>query len=93
MIFPKATLFLNTSELVRQRKQVKLKVNCFIVYFYLGHHRYVYLVYKQPGKIQDKEHGKLGFSGDKRGGWKVASFAQKHGLGNPVYGNFYQVSC
>lgn len=45
--------------------------------FVLGLHRYVYLVYKQPGKIRDNEHGKLGFSGDKRGGWKIGNFAQK----------------
>lgn len=56
-----------------------------------GLHRYVYLVYKQPGKIEDKEHGHLtNRSADNRGGWKVAKFAEKHKLGNPVAGNFYQ---
>jgi len=55
-----------------------------------GLHRYVYLVYKQPGQIQDKEHGKLGFSGEKRNNWSVDKFAKKHNLGNPVAGNIYQ---
>uniref|UniRef100_A0A914EGG3 Phosphatidylethanolamine-binding protein n=1 Tax=Acrobeloides nanus TaxID=290746 RepID=A0A914EGG3_9BILA len=55
-----------------------------------GLHRYVYLVYKQSGKISDPEHGHLGFSGDKRGGWKVAQFAEKHKLGNPIAGNLFQ---
>ncbi|KAI6177269.1 hypothetical protein M3Y97_00888500 [Aphelenchoides bicaudatus] len=55
-----------------------------------GLHRYVYLVYKQDGKIEDKEHGKLGFSGEKRGGFKIQSFVQKHKLGTPIAGNFYQ---
>jgi hypothetical protein len=27
----------------------------------------------------------------KRGGWKALIFAQKHNLGDPVAGNFYQV--
>ncbi|CAD5215644.1 unnamed protein product [Bursaphelenchus okinawaensis] len=55
-----------------------------------GLHRYVYLVYKQPGKIEDKEHGKLGLSGAKRNNWKAADFAAKHKLGDPVFGNLYQ---
>lgn len=60
--------------------------------YILGLHRYVYLVYKQPGKIEDKEHGHLkSTSAAKRGGWKAAAFAKKHNLGDPVAGNFYQV--
>uniref|UniRef100_A0A915BK82 Phosphatidylethanolamine-binding protein n=2 Tax=Parascaris univalens TaxID=6257 RepID=A0A915BK82_PARUN len=56
-----------------------------------GLHRYVYLVYKQSGKISDPEHGHLpGNSGEKRGGFKAAAFAKKHNLGDPVAGNFYQ---
>lgn len=55
-----------------------------------GLHRYVYLVYKQTGRLEDKEHGHLGFSGDKRNNWKAAAFAAKHKLGDPVFGNFYQ---
>ncbi|VDN18597.1 unnamed protein product [Gongylonema pulchrum] len=57
-----------------------------------GLHRYVFLVYKQPGKISDPAHGHLtNRSGAKRGGFKIANFAKKHNLGNPIAGNFYQV--
>jgi len=56
-----------------------------------GLHRYVYLVYKQPGKITDAEHGKLtDRSMDNRGKWSAAKFAQKHKLGEPIAGNLYQ---
>jgi len=56
-----------------------------------GLHRYVYLVYKQPGKIHDEEHGHLtNRSGEKRGGWKAENFVKKHHLEGPVAGNFYQ---
>uniref|UniRef100_A0A915CT60 Phosphatidylethanolamine-binding protein n=1 Tax=Ditylenchus dipsaci TaxID=166011 RepID=A0A915CT60_9BILA len=56
-----------------------------------GLHRYVYLVYQQSGgKISDPEHGHLtNTSGDKRGGFKTSAFVQKHGLGDPVAGNFF----
>jgi len=56
-----------------------------------GLHRYVYLIYKQQGKINDAEHGNLpNTSGENRGKWKVSKFAQKHNLGDPVAGNFFQ---
>ncbi|MFH4979470.1 hypothetical protein AB6A40_006179 [Gnathostoma spinigerum] len=56
-----------------------------------GLHRYVYLVYKQPGRISDPAHGHLtNRSGAKRGRFKIASFAAKHNLGAPVAGNFFQ---
>uniref|UniRef100_A0A915N2Y6 RecQ-mediated genome instability protein 1 n=1 Tax=Meloidogyne javanica TaxID=6303 RepID=A0A915N2Y6_MELJA len=56
-----------------------------------GLHRYVFLVYKQKGKIHDPEHGHLtNRSGDNRGCFKINDFAKKHGLGNPIAGNFYQ---
>ena len=79
-----------------------------------GLHRYVFLVYRQNGKIHDSEHGHLtnrsgcrlksilnfkikawnsyknNSKGDKRGCWKVHEFAKKHGLGDPIAGNFYQ---
>lgn len=62
------------------------------IYCLTGLHRYVFLVYKQNGKISDSEHGKLpSNSGAKRGNFKIEAFAKKHGLGNPVAGNFYQV--
>ncbi|CTQ86804.1 Phosphatidylethanolamine-binding protein [Caenorhabditis elegans] len=56
-----------------------------------GLHRYVYLIYKQSGRIEDAEHGRLtNTSGDKRGGWKAADFVAKHKLGAPVFGNLFQ---
>ncbi|VDN04776.1 unnamed protein product [Thelazia callipaeda] len=56
-----------------------------------GLHRYVFLVYKQPSKIADAEHGHLtNRSGANRGGFKTMNFVNKHNLGNPVAGNFYQ---
>ncbi|KAF7633201.1 hypothetical protein Mgra_00007391 [Meloidogyne graminicola] len=56
-----------------------------------GFHRYVFLVYRQNGKIHDSKHGHLtNRSGEKRGCWKVHEFAKKHGLGDPIAGNFYQ---
>jgi phosphatidylethanolamine-binding protein (PEBP) family uncharacterized protein len=56
-----------------------------------GLHRYVLLVYKQQGKINDKEHGHLtNRSADKRGGWKAENFVKKHHLEGPIAGNFYQ---
>ncbi|CAI5451097.1 unnamed protein product [Caenorhabditis angaria] len=56
-----------------------------------GLHRYIFLLYKQSKRIEDAEHGKLtNTSGDKRGGWKAAKFVEKHGLGQPIYGNLYQ---
>uniref|UniRef100_A0A7E4W1A0 Phosphatidylethanolamine-binding protein n=1 Tax=Panagrellus redivivus TaxID=6233 RepID=A0A7E4W1A0_PANRE len=56
-----------------------------------GLHRYVYLVYKQNGKITDTEHGHLtNTSADNRGKWSIAKFAAKHNLGTPIAGNFFQ---
>lgn len=56
-----------------------------------GLHRYVFLVYKQGGKITDAEHGHLtNTSGDHRGGFKTEAFVKKHRLGSPIAGNFYQ---
>ncbi|KAK0422401.1 hypothetical protein QR680_007550 [Steinernema hermaphroditum] len=56
-----------------------------------GLHRYVFLVYKQPGKIADDEHGFVDkHTREQRRGWKVAKFAEKHKLGTPLAGNFFQ---
>lgn len=52
----------------------------------------MFLVYKQPKKIEDADHGHLtNRSGANRGNFKISKFATKHGLGNPIAGNFYQV--
>lgn len=56
-----------------------------------GLHRYVFLVYKQPEKCDFTKIPKLpNNSGDKRGKFSIAKFAQQFKLGSPVAGNFYQ---
>ncbi|XP_055334013.1 protein D2-like [Paramacrobiotus metropolitanus] len=55
-----------------------------------GKHRYVMLAYKQPGKISPSEKHLTNRSGDGRGKFKIASFAEKYKLGDPVAGNFYE---
>lgn len=55
-----------------------------------GLHRYVFLVYKQDGKITFDEPRLPNNNGDGRGCFKIAAFAQKYKLGNPIAGNFYQ---
>ncbi|XP_055302701.1 protein D2-like [Sitodiplosis mosellana] len=55
-----------------------------------GLHRYVFLVYKQNGKITFDEPRLPNTSGKNRGGFSIAKFANKYNLGTPVAGNFYQ---
>lgn len=57
-----------------------------------GLHRYVFLVYRQPagGPIKFDEPRLTNRSGDHRGGFSIAKFAQKYKLGDPIAGNFYQ---
>lgn len=55
-----------------------------------GLHRYVFLVYKQPGKISPDEPKLTNRSGDHRGKFSVSKFAKKYNLGDPVFGNFFQ---
>ncbi|GIZ02174.1 phosphatidylethanolamine-binding protein 1 [Caerostris extrusa] len=55
-----------------------------------GLHRYVFLVYKQPGTINPDEKKLSNRSGDHRGRFKIANFARKYHLSNPIAGNFYQ---
>ncbi|VDO47065.1 unnamed protein product, partial [Onchocerca flexuosa] len=55
-----------------------------------GFHRYVFLVYKQPGFIEDPEEGHVTKrSREKRRYFRIAKFAKKHNLGNPIAGNFF----
>jgi len=55
-----------------------------------GLHRYVFLAYKQGGKIDPSCRPKLtNRSGDGRGKFKIADFAKQHSLGNAIAGNFY----
>lgn len=55
-----------------------------------GLHRYVYLVYKQSGKLDFDEKRLTNTSADNRGQFSINAFAKKYNLGNPVAGNFYQ---
>jgi phosphatidylethanolamine-binding protein (PEBP) family uncharacterized protein len=55
-----------------------------------GLHRYVLLVYKQPGKIKYDEPRLTNRSGENRGKFSIRQFAKKHDLGDPIAGNFYQ---
>lgn len=55
-----------------------------------GLHRYVFLIYKQNGKLTFDEPRLKNNNGDNRGGFSIAKFAEKYNLGNPVAGNLYQ---
>lgn len=55
-----------------------------------GLHRYVFLVYKQPGKLNFDENRLTNTSADNRGGFSIRKFAKKYNLGEPVAANFYQ---
>jgi len=55
-----------------------------------GKHRYVWLVYEQPGKLTFDEKRLTNRSGDHRGKFSIRNFAKKYKLGQPIAGNFYQ---
>jgi len=55
-----------------------------------GKHRYVFLVYEQPGKLTFDEKRLTNRSGDGRGKFSIRNFAKKYKLGQPIAGNFYQ---
>lgn len=56
-----------------------------------GLHRYVLLVYKQPGKLTvDESLRKTKNQANGREKWSVQKFAEQHGLGTPVAGNLFQ---
>lgn len=72
-----------------------LKCCCiFFLIFHLslgtGLHRYVFLIYKQNGELKFDEPRLPNTSGENRGGFSIAKFAEKYNLGNPVAGNLYQ---
>ncbi|KAL7642798.1 UNVERIFIED_CONTAM: hypothetical protein RMT77_006086 [Armadillidium vulgare] len=54
-----------------------------------GLHRYVYLVYKQPGKLTFDEPRLTNTSGDNRAKFSAKKFAAKYKL-DLIAGNFYQ---
>ncbi|XP_066902339.1 protein D2 [Halyomorpha halys] len=54
-----------------------------------GLHRYVIVVYKQPGKI-DFNEPRITPAGGNRAKFSVSTFASKYKLGDPLAGNFFQ---
>ncbi|XP_058467298.1 protein D3-like [Malaya genurostris] len=55
-----------------------------------GLHRYVFLVYKQPGGKVQFDEPKQSNRNPNRGKFQAAELARKYNLGTPVAGNFYQ---
>lgn len=56
-----------------------------------GLHRYIFLVYKQPGKVTcDKARFSRNPANKERAKFTIRNFAKEFNLGNPVAGNFYQ---
>lgn len=55
-----------------------------------GLHRYVWLVYEQPGNLSCSEPTLTNRSGDGRGKFKIQNFRKKYNLGVPVAGTCYQ---
>ncbi|KAJ8952507.1 hypothetical protein NQ318_003303 [Aromia moschata] len=55
-----------------------------------GLHRYVLVVYKQPGKITCDEERLTNKSGKGRAKFSIKKFAEKYNLGQPVAGNFFE---
>ena len=55
-----------------------------------GLHRYVFLLYKQPGKLELDEPRVANNSRQDRPKFKAAKFTEKYNLGSPIAGNFYQ---
>lgn len=58
-----------------------------------GEHRYVFLLYKQPGKLDLQGQEKIStFQMENRENWSTKTFVEKFKLGSPVAGNFYLAS-
>jgi len=55
-----------------------------------GLHRYVFLAYKQPGRLTPDEKKLTNRSGEGRGQFKIRNFAKKYNLGDPIAANLYQ---
>lgn len=55
-----------------------------------GLHRYVFLLYKQPGKLTFDERRLTNRSGQNRGNFSIRKFATKYKLGDPIAANMYQ---
>ncbi|XP_034936954.1 protein D2-like isoform X2 [Chelonus insularis] len=57
-----------------------------------GLHRYVFLLYKQPGKLSFDEKRLTNRSGENRNNFAIRKFSQKYKLGDPIAGNMYQAA-
>ncbi|XP_066598716.1 protein D2-like isoform X2 [Prorops nasuta] len=55
-----------------------------------GLHRYVFILYKQPKKLNFDEKRLTNRSSANRAQFSIRKFAAKHNLGNPIAGNMYQ---
>lgn len=55
-----------------------------------GLHRYIFLLYKQMGRLKFNEKHIPKNSGSNRGKFSTGKFANKYKLGDPIAGNFYQ---
>lgn len=55
-----------------------------------GLHRYVFVIYKQKGKITFNEKRLSSNSGEERGKFCIRDFAKKYQLGEPISANFFQ---
>ncbi|KAJ8713090.1 hypothetical protein PYW08_008394 [Mythimna loreyi] len=55
-----------------------------------GLHRYVFLVYEQPGELRFDEPRLTDRSAVNRAQFSINDFTEKYNLGDPVAGNFYQ---
>lgn len=55
-----------------------------------GLHRYVFLVYKQTGKLIFEEKRVSNLSRKHRPMFSIKKFAEKYNMGNPIAGNMYQ---
>ncbi|KAJ8711435.1 hypothetical protein PYW07_008677 [Mythimna separata] len=55
-----------------------------------GFHRYVFLVYQQPGPLLFDEPRLTDRSAENRASFSINDFVKKYDLGNPFAGNFFQ---
>lgn len=55
-----------------------------------GLHRYIFLVYEQPGKIEFEEKPIAKDEREGRWNFSIRKFAQKYQLGKPLFGNYYE---
>ncbi|XP_037950703.1 protein D3-like [Teleopsis dalmanni] len=55
-----------------------------------GLHRYVFLLYKQPSKLEFDEPRVSNRSRNNRPKFSAKKFTEKYNLGTPIAGNFYQ---